>query len=195
MIPFDMCYQTRSKIKEKKSMIIVYYLLNDIFHWLKGHQINSENSGASHITQNQYAKERNNPAAVEQRKKIQMEFFKLKTKKNCNDLITKIIEDNTKEEYVTLGKIYSETSLQIVDHTSSEKMKSYPKMVRNVQRLVLWYGFFKQEEEFLELMKLFHISPFANSSNGRSTVHMLCLENHYDFLELVLKAKYSFFKN
>jgi hypothetical protein len=48
-----------------------------------------------------------------------------------------------------------------------------------VQRISLWYAYFKLEEEYLELMRMFHASPFAISTQGRSTLHQLSFEKYH----------------
>ena len=167
MIPFDMCYQTQSKFLEKKSMIIVYYLLDDIFDWLNKHG-KTEDFGPTHMsTENK---------KVVKRDEIRKNFERLKSAANCMQMINNILDNDTADDYVELRRLYSESKLSILDHSPGVNFKKYNKMDRYVQRLALWYGFFKK----------FHISPFAISSFGRATIHMLCLENRHQFLELIL---------
>lgn len=97
MIPFDMCYQTQTKFLEKKSMIILYYFLDDIFHWLMKHGKN-QNFGPT---------EMNNEARdVEKRGQIKEEFHQLKSEKQCRKMIKKILSNDTENDYKLLKVEY-----------------------------------------------------------------------------------------
>lgn len=89
-----------------------------------------------------------------------------------------------------------EPPIEVVDHQDRLSIKRHGKVTYYAQRLLEWYAFFKKKEQYLALMKKFHVSPFAKSTNGRNTIHMLCRNRGYeDMLVFLLKFKYKFYNS
>lgn len=122
-------------------------------------------------------------------------IFDLKNLEDSSKALRSFVKLGTSEEdYELLKKAYKESEIEILDHNEKLKKRIVGKMTYFVQRIISWYAFFKRENQFLNLMKNFHVSPFAISSDGRNTIHLLALENNPDMLELVLLPQYKFKK-
>jgi hypothetical protein len=126
---------------------------------------------------------------------LKKQIHSLTNEKECRIVLKKLIEEDDDPELEQLKVIYKNSKIEIIDHYKPITIKSVGRMTFFVQRMILWYAYFKNEIQFLELTKKFKVSPFCRSSYGRSTVHMLCLENQPEFLELILLPNYSYFNS
>lgn len=91
-----------------------------------------------------------------------------------------MLQNESADKFEQLKRKFSEAKLEVIDHdVSIDIRKKYSRIPKYVQRISLWYAYFKLEEEYLELMRMFHASPFAISSQGRSTLHKLSFEKYH----------------
>lgn len=183
LIPFDMCLECNSQFLQKRSMIIIYSLLDEIFSWLMKN-LNNEDFGKS-------TKDKD-PKLIQKRREIMEKYIKIKTVKQCDELIQSILNNETDEDYQELNVLFSNAEPKILNHQREITIEEYGKITTFVQRIILWYAFFQSETKFLKLIETFHISPFAISSKGMATIHLLCTENYHAFLKLILAPKYKY---
>lgn len=91
-----------------------------------------------------------------------------------------MLQNESVDKFEQLKRKFSEAKLEVIDHdVSIDIRKTYSRIPKYVQRISLWYAYFKLEEEYLELMRMFHASPFAISTQGRSTLHQLSFEKYH----------------
>lgn len=187
-IPFDMCNNISSKMKSLKSKLIVYYMLDDIYLFLL------KNGMKEDILPTKMSSE---PSSVEKRKKAIQHFDSLSTEKEVKQALKIVLQNESGERFEKLKKSYQSAKLEVIDHDPQiDIRKTYSRIPKYVQRISLWYAYFKLEEEYLELMRQFHASPFAISTQGRSTVHQLSFEKyHLQILELIMLPTYSIWQN
>jgi extradiol dioxygenase family protein len=187
-IPFDMCNMIAIKMMSLKSKLIVYYLLDDIYLFLLKNGMNEDIKPVQMST---------TVESLEKRKKEIKHFDSLMTEKEVKAALKDILQNESDEKFQKLKKMYSEAKLEVLDHDSKVDIrKAYSRIPKYVQRISLWYAYFKLEEQYLELMKRFHCSPFAISTKGRSTIHQISFEKyHQQIMELILLPTYSIWQN
>ena len=189
-IPFDMCFQTGSRLTQFKSQLILFYLLDEIFYFLKA---SKEDKTIAFISRLDLSSA-NLRKASQKKIHLRMLINNLMTESQCYRLLAQLMrsEQETREDFIAAKMRFKEAHLKIIDHQKEITKKSVGVYTYYVQRFALWYAFFKREKQFLSLMKHFSVSPFAISSNKRSTIHMLCLENNHRILELLMMPTYEF---
>jgi ankyrin repeat protein len=182
-IPFDIALQARDKFTSQKSLFIIYYILGEIYIWLTkcgyNDQVNDIEFSSDSVD-------------VNHREEIKKFYFKLKTVEDCKKKMDYILYNESAEEWEEDKALYKKATLTIRHPVHGLKDLEKNNISGFVQRIFLWFAFFKSETKFLKLMELFNCSPFDISSQGRAPIHMVCQQGQHDFLALILIPTYKY---
>ena len=120
--------------------------------------------------------------------------MKLESDTEANLLIKSIVDLHNPKNDKGLQKMFK-TDFEIMDPKKGDLKKVYGKTRANLQKIINWFAYFQKGHQLFNLIKYFNLSPFINSTIGRSVIHTLCIENLYDLMKLLLSSKYSYFKS
>ena len=134
-----MCDNIATKKMALKSKLIVYYLLDDIYLFLQKNGMNDDIVAT---------KMSSDPARVEKRRKAIQQFDNLQTEKDVKQALKFVLQNESGERFERLKSSYKNAKLEVIDYdTKIDIRKTYARIPKYVQRISLWYAYFKLEEE------------------------------------------------
>lgn len=105
-------------------------------------------------------------------------------------MLDRLVQESKNAERPDLSEIYDNSRIYIIGHDENNIKKNYGHACHNAQLVLRWYAYFNKAEQMFYLMKNLNVSPFRQSSNGRSAIHILCIENRPELLEILNSADY-----
>ena len=111
--------------------------------------------------------------------------MKLESDTEANLLIKNIVDLHNPKNDKQLHELFK-TNFEVMDPKKGDLEKTYGKTRANLQKITNWFAYFQKGHQLFNLIKYFNVSPFINSTTGRSVIHTLCIENLHDMLKLLL---------